>query len=389
MGKVFRRIGLAVLVSVVFAVVSLYATLYAVAHGPSPTVRDILILAAKQASATRWIPGLFFDDAFIQQIVDASEDIYAETIQIADLLPVTPAPRPTPSPAPAVTPPEDGDVPEQTQQPEPTPGPTPEPDPWDDAIDGMLFDTYLGPTFKAYVLLVKDPSRVFTAKCKGEFSEETPGVKAYEVMEDESIIALINGGGFYDPVGLGSGGLPLGLTYSGGECVWEDGSLLSFIGFDRNDRLVAERNFTPQRAEALGIRDGVCFQNNSVLIRAEKDAVTAYYSEADRSLSQRTAIGQTADGTVILMVTEGRTAAYLGANRNDIINAMLHYDAVTAAMLDGGASSVMCYRGYYEKYGIDVGTLNKYQKMGLINNTRTFLDVRKIPTYFAVRTNED
>ena len=63
----------------------------------------------------------------------------------------------------------------------------------------------------------------------------------------------------------------------------------------------------------------------------------------------RTAIGQRADGSVLLLVTDGRGASgHLGATAADLLNIMLEYEAVNAANLDGGSSSAMYYEDHYE-----------------------------------------
>jgi exopolysaccharide biosynthesis protein len=259
------------------------------------------------------------------------------------------------------------------------------PDPWAGDEDGVKLETYTGPTFTAYVLLVRDPARVFTAVCKSKFSYTATGQVVFDIVAREGILAAINGGGFYDPEGSGGGGAPLGLTYSNGQCLWDDDEDgLTFVGFDHNNRLIARDAISRREADALNIRDGVSFQYNNTLIDSESGVVAAHYAQDATSLNQRTAIGQTADGTVILLVTDGRTASSMGANRNDVINAMLSYHAVTAAMLDGGSSVVMCYPGYNEIYGIRQ-ELDRYQKLGLVNTYRAFVSPRPLPTFFAVK----
>ena len=63
----------------------------------------------------------------------------------------------------------------------------------------------------------------------------------------------------------------------------------------------------------------------------------------------RTAIGQRADGAILLLVTDGRGASsHLGATASDLIGIMQEYGAVNAANLDGGSSSAMYYNGGYE-----------------------------------------
>ena len=62
-------------------------------------------------------------------------------------------------------------------------------------------------------------------------------------------------------------------------------------------------------------------------------------------MNPRTAIGQREDGSVLLLVIEGRQTASLGATYLDLIDIMLEFGAVNAANLDGGMSSSMAYEG--------------------------------------------
>ena len=65
-------------------------------------------------------------------------------------------------------------------------------------------------------------------------------------------------------------------------------------------------------------------------------------------LNPRTAIGQRADGAVLLFVTDGRgKSGHLGASASDLIEVMRKFGAVNAANLDGGSSSCMYYEGEY------------------------------------------
>lgn len=375
LGKVLRRTGIVLLATVLFLLASLYFTIYSIAHGPSPTVRDMLILAAHQTSGVKWAPGLFFDDEFVAEVIRNGEVM--ESISMADLLP------------------NDNDqannravhasVQSASEEEEET-------DPWDDAIDGMLFDTYICPMFEAYVLLVKDPSRVFTARSPGEYSSDGIGMLATELAQDPKVVAAINGGSFYDIIGVHTyGGHPLGLTYSEGECVWDDGTTSTFLGFDSDDKLIVKNSMTRSEADALGIRDGVSFQTNNILISNEDGEVSLHYKAP--TYHSRTAIGQTADGTVILMVAEGRTADALGASHYDMAVAMLYYGAVTAGMLDGGNSTSMIYPTFFEKYGIDESGLSETQRLGFIYTGYKigypgYGDdyCRHLPTFFAVRS---
>lgn len=348
LGKIIRRTLLCV-VSFILALLLVVVTACAViAHGPSKSLRNLLVLSAKQASATKWVPELFLDKATVDQIVNDSKKVTVDTFDINDVTPV-------------------------------------DKDEWDNAIDGVLYYDVSGPTFKAYMLIIKDPSRVSVGVATDNFATSTGGARFYEMAEKYNAVALINAGEFADVGGVGNGAQPIGITYSGGECVWNDNiTNRTYIGFDKNNQLIVSEGITKQKAEELGIRDMVAFQNNNVLIERDGDRVKVNYKSGDTGTAQRTAIGQRADGSVIFLVTDGRTASSLGATPNDVIGIMLEYGAVTAAMLDGGSSSMMYYRDYIEKLGIDESTLDQYQKMGLLNKYKAFVAPRRIPTYFVV-----
>lgn len=354
---------------IVFAIMSAAAILYRAANGPSETVRDMLVVSAMQASATKWLPGLFLSDETVDRIMARSEDVQQYTE------PMTPyIPQPPVSEEPA----EDGEPKDQETQPEPVY------DEWASAIDGMIYKTASYSNFRAYILIIRDPSRVYVGTSSDYKSGKT-GARIFDVAQREGAIAAINAGEFSDIGGTGTGDNPIGLTYSEGECVWDDGSHRTFIGFDGENILHAIESPTREEADALGIRDAVCFQKGNVLITNDGESVTYNYSEGNVGRAQRTAIAQRADGAVIFVVTDGRTASSLGATRNDIIDLLRSEGAVVAGMLDGGSSTMMYYENYYEKYGIDQSGLDEYQLQGLTNKYKAFTKPRFLPTFFLVK----
>ena len=355
-GRVIRRILLCLLVLLISALYVLFSAVATVAHGPSESVRDLLVLSAMQASATKWVPGLFLDKETVDTIVANSKKVNTDTVSMEDY----------------GTSSEGG-----TQT-----------DAWDKAIDGILFETVNGSTYKAYVLLVKDPSRVFVGT-SSDFRSGKQGARIFDTAKKYNAVAAINGGEFHDAGGVGTGDNPIGTTYSQGKLVWNDGqNKRTFMGFDKDNKLIVTEGMSAKEADALGIRDGVCFQTGNVLITHDGDDVTMYYADSNTGTAQRTAIGQRADGTVILLVTDGRSASSLGATHNDVIDIMVDYGAVVAGMLDGGSSAMMYYENYFDKYGFDTEKLDQYQKQGLVNKYKAFTTPRKIPTFFLVAGDE-
>lgn len=365
---------LLVIFTVIFVFVfALFAVCKTVATGPSETVRDLLVLSAMQASATKWVPGLFLDDAVVDEIVSKSADVNV------DVIPMDAIVKPT-NDNNADT---DNTTSDTAADDEGSMSEPPVSDEWANAIDGMIYETYTGSTFKAYILLVKDPSRLIVGTSSDYKSGKT-GMRIFDIVAKYDAVAAINAGEFADTNGTGTGDNPIGLTYSLGSCVWNDGAKRTFIGFDSDNNLVVANSMTKSEADALGIRDAVSFQTGNVLISNDGVNVSLHYAESNTGTAQRTAIGQRADGTVILIVTDGRTASSLGATRNDMIDLMLSYGAVTAGMLDGGSSAMMYYEDYYTKYGIDTSNFDEYQLQGLINKYKAFTKPRRMPTYFLV-----
>ena len=91
------------------------------------------------------------------------------------------------------------------------------------------------------------------------FDPDLPGLRVEEHAEQNGAVAAINGGGFLDEGGVGTGGMPLGL-------VIKDGVLLSggkntrstIVGFDADNQLIVG-TLTGQECLDRGIRDAVAF----------------------------------------------------------------------------------------------------------------------------------
>ena len=350
-GCVIRRSLLVAGTALLLVVALVFAVVGVIAYGPSETARNKAVMSAMQASATKWVPGLFLSDETVNKIIEDSKVVVTDVKPITDIG-------------------GGDDTPAVTE------------DKWSKAIDGMLLEFINGKTFKGYVLLIKDPSRVTVAvKNKNDFST---AARIFEITEQYNALAAINGGEFPDN-GVTTLANPIGLTYSGGECVWDDGLRRTFMGFTKDNKLVVEEGTTKARADELGIRDAVAFQTGNTLITNDGTNVTYYYADSNTGVAQRTAIGQLADGTVMFLVTDGRTAQSLGATKNDIIDTFIEYGAVTAGMLDGGSSAMLWYRDWYTKYNIDQSNLDDWQLKGLVNVYKAFTNPRAIPSYFIVK----
>lgn len=214
--------------------------------------------------------------------------------------------------------------------------------------------------FKGYLLKIKDPSRV---KVAGTSYLGKRGEKAAEIAKESNAVAVINGGAFSDPEGNGNGGQPRGILISGGKILYKDNvSKYDLIGFDRNDKLILG-HYSLAQIQKMGIRDAVSF--DPFLVVNGKRAITE--GDGGWGIAPRTAIGQTQDGTVLMLVIDGRQAGSVGATLKDVQEIMLKYGAYNVANLDGGASSVLYYQ----------------QKR--VNNPSSPYGERNLPSYFIVK----
>lgn len=223
--------------------------------------------------------------------------------------------------------------------------------------DGIELIPITGPTFLAKLLIVQDPSRVHLATT---YPWTSKGVELDKLVKQADAVGGINGGLYAQEQNTGRH--PLGVAVCDGEVQYNDPNIhcLMLVGLDTQHKLriidLAHKRMTDveQIIKTEGIRDAVTFPDDM------KDESNWFVKILDgdferkidaRSccINPRTAIGQRADGALLLLVTDGRSAhAHIGATAYDILRVMKQYGAVTAANLDGGSSSSMYYAGKYE-----------------------------------------
>ena len=121
-------------------------------------------------------------------------------------------------------------------------------------------------------------------------------------------------------------------------------------------------NMTGQQALDKGIQEAVSF-GPTLIVNGKPSEI----SGTAGGWNPRTAIGQRADGSVLIMVIDGRQTTSIGATYGDLINEMLSYGAVNAYNLDGGTSSHMVYNG------------------NIITSCSSLYGTRKMPTAILVK----
>ena len=214
-----------------------------------------------------------------------------------------------------------------------------------------------GANYTGTMMIVKDPSRVSLSTI---YPWRDVGVPLDELVASAGAVGGINGG-LYNSYN-NSGGKPYGVIVSHGEIQYnkpQEFPGLVLIGFTEDD-ILEIIDISKLNAAALEelvaqrrIRDAVTFQEeasdaNNHFVQLIINNEAREMNGMGSGLNPRTAIGQRADGAVLLFVTDGRgKAGHLGASSGDLISVMQEYGAVNAANLDGGSSSCMYYDGEY------------------------------------------
>lgn len=213
-----------------------------------------------------------------------------------------------------------------------------------------------GDGFEGTMMVVNDPAKISLATTYpwSEYGKEL-GV----IVDEAGAIAGVNGGIYYSSGN--KGGRPYGVTVSNGEIqdITLGWSGLYLIGFDENNllRIICLEGMNKSAVEKMvkeeKIRDAISFQEESsdannhfvkLIINGEKRELSGKGS----GQNPRTAIGQRKDGSVLILVTDGRGKnGHLGATASDLIEIMAEYGAVNAANIDGGSSSSLYYNKKY------------------------------------------
>lgn len=323
-GRFFAFLG----VTLLCLVLTLLGLIWVLERGPSPTVTGMFTRSVRETSAIRWISNIFLSDEELDNYKSVStentvtEAVNTSLIHIAE--------------GTASLPPSES---------------------------VQLIDIAEG-TCKGKLLIVSDPKQVILGT-SDEFVRQ-PGLLLTDMVAKYDGIAGINAGGFNDENGSGNGGIPQGLVITNGEIIWGDGTTpYHMVGLD-SDGILHVGAMSGNAAVKQGVQWAVSFITHDGLASSLIINGEVQQQNLGGGVNPRTALGQRADGALLLLVLDGRSINTLGATMEDVVNIMLEYGAVNAGNLDGGSSSVMVYDGE------------------IINHCASVTGPRRIPTGFIV-----
>ncbi len=314
-GKIIGRVLIVILTTLIMAVIALYFLMLVIAKGPSDSAKKLFVCSVKETSAIKFLADWYYTPEQIAEYLGGGEEAEVAETNTA-LVNIGQKTDENGNAVPAA----DGERKAQ------------------EIIDVS------GSTFKGKLLKIADPSRVFVG-ISGEYGEGQSGMRLADMIEKYGAEGGTNAGGFEDLNGVGNGGTPLGIVISEGQLRW--GGLNTtyelVVGFDQ-DNIMHIGKMTAQQALDLGLRDAVCWGDpkRPLIVNGvpgnEQDSLGGGFNP-------RTAIGQTADGTVLFLVINGRQTDSLGATYDDLTQIMLQHGAVNAMNLDGGSSSLLYFDG--------------------------------------------
>jgi len=351
---VFARIGIVLLTTVILLVAVVYAAGFVLFKGPSPTMRNLLTLTLRETSAMYWVPNLFLSEEEVNSIAAPKAEDAASAVTNVSLITIG---------ASGSLEQTTGGI--NTSGTSDTTDNTADVDPDGDGID--IIEINSG-NYKGFLAIIYDPSRVIlgtSRDAKGDTTFKGEGIELTGLCEEYNAVLGINAGGFEDANGGGSGGIPIGLVIENGQLTYgKTGTTYCMVGIDSNG-ILHVGNMTGAQAHDADIQWACSFEP-ALIINGEPQQHNLV-----SGVNPRTAIGQRADGAILMLVIDGRQIESLGATYEDLIEIMLEYGAVNAFNLDGGSSTMMVYNGE------------------ILNSCASVYGPRPLPTAFLVLPLDD
>lgn len=207
-----------------------------------------------------------------------------------------------------------------------------------------------GDTFTGHLLVIKNPKKV-----KVGYSDklETGGEATSKIAKHYGGIAAINAGGLdilnkdenepSNPDSSNKSGLASGIIMSNGKVVYNSlapGEKSCIAGITKYGTLVVG-DHSVEELQKLNVTEAVSF-GPCLIVNGEK---TITSGDGGWGTAPRTAIGQRKDGSILLLVVDGKYIGRLAVTLRELQDVLYEYGAYNAINLDGGSSSTMYYKG--------------------------------------------
>lgn len=309
LGKILKITGkffATLLITLIILCIGLYGVMAILVKGPSPTAKKQFILSVQETSGVWWLAYWFCSKEEVETIKAENSVKDSTDVTDTDLIVINPD----------------------------TAG--------DDTTPDIEIIDIKGSTYKGKLMIVKDPSRVFVGTVP-QFAN-TGGMSVARMAERYGAIGGVNGGEFVDGTTTYTG-MPVGLVMVDGQIKngSRTGTTYHVTGITYDNKLVCG-NMTGQQAIDMNIRDCVSIHSYIgpfLIINGQAQDIAGIGG----GTNPRTAVGQRADGAILLLAVDGRQANSIGASFSNLQDIMFQYGAVNASTMDGGTSTQMYYNG--------------------------------------------
>ena len=188
--------------------------------------------------------------------------------------------------------------------------------------------------YKGYLTVIYEPARLKLAMAKSKYGDTIT-----TFAKNNKAIVAINGGGYKrnseDII------YSKGTVIQNGKIIKDSGKASNLIAMSTDGILMLIKS-TAKDAVAQGVDWAVMFKPFLIVNGVQ----TEFVGNGGYGIQPRTAIGQRADGIVILVTIDGRGAGgSSGISIPDLTALMARYGCVNAANLDGGGSTMLAING--------------------------------------------
>lgn len=205
-----------------------------------------------------------------------------------------------------------------------------------DVPNGLLAVRIQGEFFRGVLILGKDPGRL---SCAASRDWGRSGQRAGEIAEAAGALVALTGSGFEadGPEGAYQTGAAMCDGVSQGTHLKSGYKRLELR---RNNQLYIEDasdGFHPDCTDATEWSPALIVDGETVVSKED------HYN----ARNPRCCLGQTKDGTILMLCIEGRYLDSLGATAPECAEILARYGACQAMNLDGGTSAICWYQGRY------------------------------------------
>jgi exopolysaccharide biosynthesis protein len=208
--------------------------------------------------------------------------------------------------------------------------------------------------YKGKMMTVDDPKaiRLVSSKAQGM------GQQIDEMAREASAIAAINASGFVDQNGRGNGGAATGIVIENGKITNTPGGadVKSYVAALTKQGVFVTGFYSANELIDLGVKDAAGFKPQ--LIVSGKKMVTD--GDGGWGIGPRTAIGQKKDGSIVMVVIDGRQSHSIGATIKEVQDILYDQGVINAMCMDGGSSAGMYFNGENITTPSSVGNIPRY-----------------------------